>query len=127
MKYILYVLMIELHHVEIIRSGRNFVTIKRGNEYIHANYENDHQLKMLNSNLNTEVKVKSISTSVLNDIKLLQGDPINYNPNLREEAMKKATDEIENFLSSAFNRILRLQAMVEPIITATKKERRSSF
>lgn len=84
---------------------------------------NKEEIRILESNLNPEIKVISISTPVLNDLSLLDGKGIIFNPNARQDAISKAKIEMDEFFCGAFNRILQLQKKAAELEKKTKNER----
>lgn len=114
---------IELHFIDHVRTLRNSVLLKVGNDTIFVNYNDEHERLSLEGNLNAKTKVKSLSMSLLNDLSIMQEKGIAYKPYLMDDEITKAKKEMDEFFSDAFQRLLTLNAYVAPLIEATEKER----
>lgn len=97
--------------------------LKTENQITRAHYDDDKGLKSLTGNLNANVMIRSLSTPVLNDFKVMEGVGIAYNPNIRDELLSAAKKEMDEFLANAFDRIVALKARAPHMIEATRKER----
>lgn len=73
--------------------------------------------------MNAQIKLKSMSTSLLNDLVAMNGAGIKYNPNAREEAVSKAKKDFDKFFLDAFDRIFVFERNVGAIARATELER----
>lgn len=104
---------------------REKVALKYKNKIVLANYRDAVQFKALTSNLNAEVKLKSLSTSLLNDLRMMDGSGLKLKFGAREMAMEKAQQEMDDFFIDAFDRIVVLQEKAEEIRKETANERQA--
>lgn len=56
--------------------------------------------------LNAKVMVRSLSTPFLDDLEIMKGRGIAYDPNKNETAMADAKKEMDEFLADTFNQII---------------------
>lgn len=116
-------LFIELSFVEYVRTFRRNVALRVGHDIVQVNFTTDDECKALEEDLNAKVKLKSISSSFLNDLAIIKNGGIKFNPNAREEAISKGKKDIDQFLADVASRILDLNSNVNTILAATKIER----
>lgn len=115
----------ELKTIEHVRTLREKVALKFNNKIVFANYVDADQFKAITSNLNAEVKLKSISTSILNDLKMMNGFGLKLKFDVREKALAKAKQEMDDFFIGAFDRIVVLQEKADEMRKETTNERQA--
>lgn len=93
-----------------IRTFRDSIVMKTGNQLFRAHFNDDNSYRLLTGNLNAKVMVRSLSTTFLNDLEIMKGRGIAYDPNKHETAMADAKKEMDEFLADAFSKIISLKA-----------------